>query len=584
MVSSAPWFELRARRWLAATWAPLAVIALCGVLFFLGNGAHGLWDEDEPRYAQATREMLQTRDFVTPRFNTELRAHKPILIYWLMSVPMSVLGTGEFAARSVAAASGIATLLILWRLARSLGCSPAGQTTAVGAAGLSLMFLLISKAAIIDGALQTSIVACLAMAWNQWRHGFRWWRLLALWAALAAAVLLKGPPGPIVVGLGVLGFLAWNRWRPTDDAPATGQSLFDFVLSQLAGLALLFVLCAPWAALVHMQSGGRFFAEALGTHVVGRATRAINSQGGSVFYYLVVIPIGLVPFTAWGLVAFRAALGCLRLGADRFLVCWLVLPLVVFSLVQTKLPHYAAPLLPVFALMLGRWLTRLEQAGWSDEAPGRGAVAFWAGLVSWIAAVVPASAIAVGMVAAPLFFKMLPHAGEVPALLVIGGPVCGVLLAASLGGGWVLFARGRVASSLVVMAGGWAATLAVVLALVLPALDTMRPSRAITRWIKRNAPADVTYAASDYRASSLVYNWGGPIERISNAAPDRLAAILAKPPVAVSITQRQWDKWVAEDPTRNDWALPPEATVRHRLRLFHFEKGEWVDFLIVGNW
>lgn len=581
MLAAPPRFEIRARHWLAASWAPLVVIALCGVLFFLGNGAHGLWDEDEPRYAQATREMLETRDFVTPRFNTELRAHKPILIYWLMCAPMSVLGTGEFAARFVASTSGVATLLLLWRLARSMGCSPSGQTVAVGTAGLSLMFLVVSKAAIIDGALQTSIVACLALAWNQWRHGFRWWRHLLLWTLMAAAILLKGPPGPIVVGLGVLGFLAWNRWRPTDDAPATGQSLFDFALSQVFGLLVALALCAPWAALIHMQSGGRFFAEALGTHVLDRATRPINSQGGfAPWYYLIVLPVATAPFTLWGLRALGDGVAHWREGADRFLVCWLALPLVVFSLVQTKLPHYAAPLVPAIALMLGRWITHAEAAEWSlpEGSP-------WWRWLSWVGGVAPASLLAVGMAVAPLALGLLPNASEVPAALVVGGPLCGLLLGSGAAAGWWLLGRrNAVASSLVATWVGWAATLLVALVVVVPALDTLRPSRAITNWIKENAPANVTYAASDYRASSLVYNWGSPIERISNASPDRLAALLSQPPVAVSITQRQWDKWVAEDVVRPDWALPPEATVRHRMRLFHFEKGEWVDFLVVGNW
>lgn len=576
-------WEAWARSVLAARWAPMVVIALCGVLFFLGNGAHGLWDEDEPRYAQATREMLETRDFVTPRFNTELRAHKPILIYWLMCVPMSMMGTGEFAARTVAATSGVITLVVLWRLARSLGCSASGQTATLGTAGLSLMFLLISKAAIIDGALQTTIVACLALAWNQWRHGFRWWRLLALWAMMAAAILLKGPPGPIVVGMGVLGFLAWNRWRPTEDAPAGGQSVFDFALSQLLGLLVCLALCAPWAALVHMQSGGRFFEEALGTHVRDRALKAINSQGGSVFYYLIVIPIALAPFTVWGLRALGDGLGHLRQGADRFLVCWLALPLIVFSLVQTKLPHYAAPLLPAVALMVGRWITRLEGAGWRAEGAGT-TWAAWGRRLTWLAGAAPPLLLALGMIAAPAVLRLLPRPGEVPLLLIIGGPVAGLLLAATLASGWWLLIRGQIATSLVAVAAGWATTLAVALTLVLPALDTMRPSRAITGWIKEHAPANVTYMASDYRASSLIYNWGSPIIRISNADPDKAAAMLAQPPVAMSITQGRWDEWRQKDAQRPAWAFPPEATERTRLHLFHFEKGRWEDFLIIGNW
>jgi 4-amino-4-deoxy-L-arabinose transferase-like glycosyltransferase len=84
----------------------LAVSCLAGTLFFFRLGVTGLFDADEPAYAEAAREMLVRADWVMPTFNGQLRPDKPILFYWLLMASYRVFGMTSFAVRCWSALAG----------------------------------------------------------------------------------------------------------------------------------------------------------------------------------------------------------------------------------------------------------------------------------------------------------------------------------------------------------------------------------------------------------------------------------------------------------------------------------------------
>src|SRR5205809_7826266 len=96
----------------------LTIVAAVGV-YLVGNGSVALWDRDEPRYAQASRQMVQSGDWVVPRYLDDLRTKKPPLIYWCQAAAMTVLRDTPFAARlpSVVATGLVLAFLagVLWR-------------------------------------------------------------------------------------------------------------------------------------------------------------------------------------------------------------------------------------------------------------------------------------------------------------------------------------------------------------------------------------------------------------------------------------------------------------------------------------
>ena len=105
----------------AATSQPpgrLALFLFLGVLVLSTPQAAllPLLDRDEPRFAEASREMLQGGNYVVPTFNGAPRYAKPPLIYWAQAASFAVLGENAFAARlpSLLATAGTAVLLLFW--------------------------------------------------------------------------------------------------------------------------------------------------------------------------------------------------------------------------------------------------------------------------------------------------------------------------------------------------------------------------------------------------------------------------------------------------------------------------------------
>src|SRR5476651_1382936 len=97
----------------------LLLILASGGLYLIGNGSVALWDRDEPRYAQTSRQMLQSGDWVVPHFLNQVRTAKPALIYWCQAGAMEIFGDNAFAARFPSALATTLLLIllsvILWR-------------------------------------------------------------------------------------------------------------------------------------------------------------------------------------------------------------------------------------------------------------------------------------------------------------------------------------------------------------------------------------------------------------------------------------------------------------------------------------
>jgi 4-amino-4-deoxy-L-arabinose transferase-like glycosyltransferase len=129
----------------------LIVVVAASVIFFQ-LGAARLWDRDEPRNAGCAIEMLERGDWIVPVFNAELRAHKPILLYWLMMSAYGVLGVSEFAARFWSAALGVGTVVITYHVGRRLFDAATARWAAVVLA-TALMFDVAARAATPDSVL-----------------------------------------------------------------------------------------------------------------------------------------------------------------------------------------------------------------------------------------------------------------------------------------------------------------------------------------------------------------------------------------------------------------------------------------------
>ncbi len=336
----------------------LLILFLAALLFHcLGNWSLPLIDRDEPRFAEASREMLERGDYVVPYFNGQPRFDKPALIYWMQCASYRLLGTNEFAARlpSALCAALIAVALAVWG-ARLF--DPATGWRAALIFSTCLQVMLHARAAVADMAM----VACvLGAAWSgwEWRQarggevspGRGWLLAGVLGLALGFGFLAKGP-----IALLPLGMLWWGG------VPRAAGRLIAQWLA-IFGVALLVI--AAWGIPALLQTRGEFAAVGLGKHVVARSVVALEGHGSrDLWGYLLMLPfffatvwVSFFPWSIWLIPTVRSAMtrAAERGSAERYLLSGVILCFGIFTLVRTKLPHYTLPAFPFLALLAAAW-------------------------------------------------------------------------------------------------------------------------------------------------------------------------------------------------------------------------------------
>jgi 4-amino-4-deoxy-L-arabinose transferase-like glycosyltransferase len=373
--------EPQAERRLGATAFALAacvVLALAAVLYFGGLSSYPFLDPDEGRYAEIPREMLESRDFVTPRLNYVKYFEKPPLFYWAVAGAMAALGENESAARIVPALSGLATLVLVM----AVGAKVAGRRAGLLAGWVyltSLMTLVMARLLVIDGLFSL----LLAGAWCCWWFGYasqemksqRLWYVLA-WACLGLATMAKGPVVLVLSAVLIGGFLLLRR----DLRALKGMAWWP-------GAAIWALIVLPWHVMVSVRNPDflRFFV------VVQNFERFFGETREHVKPFWFFLPIFIVGLATWGPMAFpafaaaaRRARRAVRLtkgkmgeveqqtdsrdAAALFLLFWVATVICFFSASSCKLVPYIWPAYPAAALLIAWYL---------DERGTQGRAAAW---------------------------------------------------------------------------------------------------------------------------------------------------------------------------------------------------------------
>ncbi len=334
-------------------------------------------DRDEARFAQATKQMLESGQYVDIRFQDEVRYKKPVGIYWLQAaavkageavgIPQARTTIWLYRLPSLFGAIG-AVLLTYWTALAFVA-----RRTALLAALMMASSVLLgveARLAKTDAVLLLTCVAAMGALARIYLMSRRTpdlavgWRLPAiLWTALAAGVLIKGPLILMFVALAALALSIADR---------SGRWIWS--LRPLAGLAWLIVLVLPWFAAIIAKSGGGFLAQSVGEDMLAKVIGGQESHGAPPGYYFLLFWVTFWPGSVLaGLAAPRVWQARHEPGA-RFLLAWLLPSWAVFEAVITKLPHYVLPLYPAIAILIAgilepgglvtkRWLVR-GTAGW----------------------------------------------------------------------------------------------------------------------------------------------------------------------------------------------------------------------------
>jgi 4-amino-4-deoxy-L-arabinose transferase-like glycosyltransferase len=339
----------------------LLIAVAFSVLWFSGLDARRLHHPDEGRYAEIAREMHATGDWVTPRLDGVRYFEKPPLQYWMTAAAYAAFGVREWTTRLPGAVFGwLAVLAVGLAGARVAGaltglCAAALLGSCVWHAGISHF---VSLDAVLSGCLAIALSAFLVAQAGvpDDARARRGWMIVA-WAAIAAAVLAKGPIGAVIPAGALVVYTAISGdlrvWRR---------------LALVPGVAVAALIAVPWFVAVSTRNAG--FAQFFFVHEhVERFLTTEHQREGAWWYFLPLLALGLLPWTALVLLRARAPADFAPRGAAafrwrRFCVAWSLFVLVFFSASGSKLPSYILPMFPALALLLGARTAALSDRAW----------------------------------------------------------------------------------------------------------------------------------------------------------------------------------------------------------------------------
>ncbi len=334
---------------------------LCGVLFIgtlillaYHSGSGSLWDIDEPNNAQALKEMFAQHNFVVPLFNGTLRAAKPALNYWLMWGGVELFGMNSWGLRIGSVLIGALFVLYLSLSTRKLiGAGPSLLAGLVAATILHSM--IIFRAAVPDPLL----ILFVSMSLISYLRGYlypeeRSISTLLSYAAMALATVDEGPIGFLIPGLIIVVFLLLRRNLP-----------YLWKEGRLSwGLPLFLLITLPWYIAVGIETHWQWDKAFLMRDNVSRFNAQMQGHKGPFFYYLLTIPLALLPWSIFLPQALRPLWDKRRQliqehPVDTFLIVWALVWVGFFSISATKLPNYVWEAYPPLFIFLGTRLYRV---------------------------------------------------------------------------------------------------------------------------------------------------------------------------------------------------------------------------------
>jgi len=577
----------------------IIIVAVICTLFFAFLGSARLWDRDEARNATCAKEMFLRGDVIVPTFNGELRAHKPALLYWIMMIMYSIFGVSEFSARAGSALLGLWTCLVTYHLGRRLIAGSGGFWSALVLATM-ILFAVSARSATPDAALVFfSTLGLAAFAWGYFSHPrplfgigrtekvvagcsgayencrsspparVPWRYALLAYTALGLAVLAKGPVG-VILPVAVMGLFLLVEFQ----RPITGETRFETGTWQKIlgwgvafaklfspksawqavrwmrlgpGLLLTAAVALPWYVLVNIRTDGAFLEEFILRHHLQRALTPLEGHHGPLFYYPLALLIGTFP---WSILLVPCGLFWYQVSKEdpsrrpvvNFLLIWIFVYLVIFTLAQTKLPSYVLPAYPAAALFVGNFLSHLAarnqcaSRGWLWAALG---VLALVGLV--LGGILP--------VVAHRFFRGEWWVGILGVVLLAGALVAGLW---ARKGSW-----GQVPA--VLLATAWA-FLVLTLGILPARVSQYRWLETLLERCQKMGPPPV--AALEFCEPSWVYYLGRNIPMLRRTEQARIAKTLEEGILVVR--ERTYEELASQ--------LPPHRAVVCGPRFLREEK------------
>jgi 4-amino-4-deoxy-L-arabinose transferase-like glycosyltransferase len=375
------------------------------ILFASGISRLPVTDRDEARYVQASKQMLESGDYLDIRFQDETRYKKPIGIYWLQVAAHKLLSPLQPALDSIAVyrlpslLGAMGAVLLLFAVFRPI----IGEREATIAAlilSCSLITVVEAHLAKTDAMLLLSAMMVMGGLYRLYigQGALTHWRAL-FWGGLGLSLLLKGPVIPFIALLTLL--CLWFVGKEKGVFAMTKP--FPWVIVPV-------VMVVPWLWFIQTASDGAFVQEAIFVDFLPKLLQGQESHGAPPFYYLLLSPVLLWPSSLIIGLCLPYWRG-LATPTSRFMLCWLIPAWVVFELVPTKLPHYILPLVPAIAILTACALPLLRQHYWHPQKRWRSVQIVW--VVLW-------AVITLALALAPSVLLWVDNTQILPVVVVAG--------------------------------------------------------------------------------------------------------------------------------------------------------------------
>ncbi len=310
-------------------------------------------DRDEARFAQASKQMLESGNFVDIRFQEEPRYKKPAGTYWLQAGSVKLLSPSKLKEiwlyRIPSLLAAILAVIGTYFLANVFLHPPGGT---IAALILSSTPLLIGEAhmAKSDALLLATVVIAQLGLIRTYKNHVSWLNWLFLWGGIGFGVMIKGPITPLVIFLTVLVVSIIDR-----------EIKWVLKLRPLLGFSLVACICLPWIISIQIQSSGEFLQSSVGQDLLPKLLSGVESHGLPPGYYLLLALITLWPSSLFIYPALKFAINSRKTNTIKFLFAWIIPTWVMLEIIPTKLPHYVLPLYPAIAIIISYWMTQVTK-------------------------------------------------------------------------------------------------------------------------------------------------------------------------------------------------------------------------------
>jgi len=342
----------------ASQW-PLAILVLSSAFVLLWNlGVGSLYAWDEAVYAQVAKEILQTRDWLTPHYEYQVWIDKPPLLMWLTAIFFQSFGVTEFWARAASAFSGIGLVAITYAVGNLIH----GRRVGLIAAAVLLTshdFVLYARSGMTDIMLTLfTWIALYAFLRAEANGSRRWWWLVGV--AVALAIMTKSLAAFVAPLVIVLTATARRRLFTTLVSP-------DFLVAVLIAAMII----APWHVLMYMVHGKAFVDGYIGFHIA-HFTSIVQTNTADRFFYVTKLAEGFYPWFYLLPFALGVSIKESLEGESRWrsLLLTTLVVFICFTISRTKLAWYILPLYPAIAVLAAYAIDRAWNTCPSIECSG----------------------------------------------------------------------------------------------------------------------------------------------------------------------------------------------------------------------